>query len=174
MTLPTRKETRSVLIGTLLFFLLTGIFLGIRPEHIYLMGLFLFLFFASSFTRKLAIALIPFMIFGISYDWMRLIPNYEVNPIDVKGLYEAEKALFGIQSEGQIVTPNEYFAIHNWKVMDFLSGIFYLCWVPVPILFGVWLYFKGERELYLRLALVFLFVNLIGFAGYYIHPAAPL
>ena len=50
MTLPTRKETRSVLIGTLLFFLLTGIFLGIRPEHIYLMGLFLFLFFASSFT----------------------------------------------------------------------------------------------------------------------------
>ena len=173
MTLPTRKETRSVLIGTLLLFLLTGIFLGIRPEHIYLMGLFLFLFFASSFTRKLAIALIPFMIFGISYDWMRLIPNYEVNPIDVKELYEAEKALFGIQSEGQIVTPNEYFAIHNWKVMDFLSGIFYLCWVPVPILFGVWLYFKGERELYLRLALVFLFVNLIGFAGYYIHPAAP-
>ena len=30
-----------------------------------------------------------------------------------------------------------------------------------------------ERKTYLRFALVFLFVNLIGFAGYYIHPAAP-
>ena len=27
--------------------------------------------------------------------------------------------------------------------------------------------------MYLRFAMVFLFVNLIGFAGYYIHPAAP-
>ena len=53
------------------------------------------------------------------------------------------------------------------------AGIFYLCWVPVPILFGLCLYFKKERKTYLRFALVFLFVNLIGFAGYYIHPAAP-
>lgn len=173
MTLPSRKETATVCIGVALFFLLTGIFIGIRAEHFYLMGLFLLLFFASDYTRKLAIALIPFMIFGISYDWMRVVPNYEVNPIDVRGLYEAEKHLFGIQTEGQLLTPNEYFAIHNWKVTDFLSGLFYLCWVPVPILFGVWLYLKGERETYLRLAMVFLFVNLIGFAGYYIHPAAP-
>ena len=173
MAFPTKKEFIIVACGTILFFVLTGIFIGIRVDHIALMGLFLALFFASGLTRKLAIALIPFMVFGISYDWMRLVPNYEVNPIDVKELYDTEKALFGIQTNGQILTPNEYFALHNWKVMDFLSGIFYLCWVPVPMLFGVWLYFKGEKELYLRLALVFLFVNFIGFAGYYIHPAAP-
>lgn len=173
MAFPTKKEFIIVACGTLLFFILTGLFIGIRVDHVGLIGLFLALFFASGPTRKLAIALIPFMVFGISYDWMRVFPNYEVNPIDVKGLYETEKALFGIPVNGQILTPNEYFALHNWKVMDFLSGIFYLCWVPVPMLFGVWLYIKGERELYLRLALVFLFVNFIGFAGYYIHPAAP-
>lgn len=173
MSLPTKREFIIVACGTILFFLLTGIFIGIRTDHVALMGLFLALFFASGLTRKLAIALIPFMVFAISYDWMRVFPNYEVNPIDVKGLYEAEKALFGIHADGQILTPNEYFAIHNCKLMDFLSGIFYLCWVPVPMLFGVWLYLKGERALYLRFALVFLLVNLIGFAGYYIHPAAP-
>ena len=162
MAFPTKKEFILVACGTLLFFILTGLFIGIRVDHVALIGLFLALFFASGPTRKLAIALIPFMVFGISYDWMRVFPNYEVNPIDVKGLYETEKALFGIPVNGQILTPNEYFALHNWKVMDFLSGIFYLCWVPVPILFGVWLYIKGERELYLRLALVFLFVNFIG------------
>jgi hypothetical protein len=57
--------------------------------------------------------------------------------------------------------------------MDFWAGFFYLCWVPVPILFGLSLYFMNQRNLYLRFAIVFLFVNLIGFAGYYIHPAAP-
>ena len=32
---------------------------------------------------------------------------------------------------------------------------------------------KDDRKVYLRFAMVFLLVNLIGFAGYYIHPAAP-
>ncbi len=39
--------------------------------------------------------------------------------------------------------------------------------------FGLWLYFTGRRKLYLHFAVVFLLVNLLGFAGYYIHPAAP-
>ena len=45
--------------------------------------------------------------------------------------------------------------------------------VPVPVAFGLWLYLKGERKLYLHFALVFLLVNWLGFIGYYIHPAAP-
>ena len=28
-------------------------------------------------TRKLALALTPWLIFACSYDWMRLLPNYE-------------------------------------------------------------------------------------------------
>ena len=102
MKLPTRKETLIVTCGVALFFLSTGLFIGLRFEHFALMALFLALFFASTITRKLAIALLPFMVFAISYDWMRVFPNYEMNPIDVKGLYEAEKHLFGIQSNGQI------------------------------------------------------------------------
>lgn len=121
----------------------------------------------------MAVALLPFIIFGISYDWMRVYPNYEVNPIDVQGLYEAEKSLFGISIDGTRLIPCEYFAQNHCTVGDFFAGIFYLCWVPVPIAFGLWLYLKGERKVYLRFAMVFLLVNLIGFAGYYIHPAAP-
>ena len=101
-------------------------------------------------------ALLPFAIFGISYDWMRICPNYEVNPIDVAGLYNLEKSLFGVMDNGLLVTPCEYFAAHNWPIADVFAGIFYLCWVPVPILFGLCLYFKKERKTYLRFALVFL------------------
>ena len=138
-----------------------------------MVGLYLLLFFAGKTTRKLAVALLPFALFGISYDWMRVFPNYEANSIDVENLYNQKKSLFGINDNGNILIPCEYFAIHNCRIADILAGIFYLCWVPVPIAFGLWLYLKGYRNLYLHFSMVFLFVNLIGFAGYYLHPAAP-
>ncbi len=125
-------------------------------------------------TRKLALALTPWLIFACSYDWMRLLPNYEVNPIDVKGLYDAEKDLFGITTaSGSRVIAGEYFAVHHCTIADLLAGFFYLCWVPVPLGFAIYLYFKGDKRNSLRLSIAFLFVNLLGFAGYYIHPAAP-
>ena len=173
IVLPSKKEAGTVIGLAALFLLLTAVCIGLRPEHVFMVGLYLLLFFAGKTTRKLAVALLPFALFGISYDWMRVFPNYEANPIDVEGLYNLEKSLFGINDNGNILIPCEYFAIHNCQIADFLAGVFYLCWVPVPIAFGLWLYLKGERNLYLRFSMVFLFVNLIGFAGYYIHPAAP-
>lgn len=171
---PTARESLTLVLSLAAWMLVTALFVGIRPEHIGMGILIAALFLINSVTRKLVVALLPFAIFGISYDWMRIIPNYEVNPIDVQGLYEAEKSLFGITTATEgILTPNEYFHLHNCPTMDFMAGIFYLCWVPVPILFGLGLYFAKQRAIYLRFALVFLFVNLIGFAGYYIHPAAP-
>ena len=173
ITLPSRREALLVLGLALLFLALTAVFVGLRPEHLFMAGLFLLLFFAGLPTRKLAVALLPFAVFGISYDWMRVYPNYEVNPIDVRGLYEAEKSLFGLSVGGETLIPCEFFARHHCALADVLAGFFYLCWVPVPVAFGLWLYLRGERSLYLRFSLVFLLVNLIGFAGYYIHPAAP-
>ena len=125
-------------------------------------------------TRKIALALLPWLLFAVCYDSMRLYPNYKVNPIDVQPLYEAERSLFGIATaEGTKIIPGEWFSLHNCSVADFMAGIFYLCWVPVPLAFAIYLYLKGKREMYLRFSFAFLFVNLVGFVGYYIHPAAP-
>jgi hypothetical protein len=170
---PSPKTSIIVTGVTVFVIILTIVFVGFRPEHVLMFGLFLGLFFATKVTRKLSMALIPFIIFGLSYDWMRVYPNYMVNPIDIKDLYDLEKQLFSINVNGELLTFNEYFAIHYSSLMDFFAGIFYLTWVPVPIAFGVWLYCKKQRNIYLRFAIVFLLVNLIGFTGYYIHPAAP-
>lgn len=125
-------------------------------------------------TRKVALALLPWVVFACSYDAMRLYPNYRVNPIDVAGLYGAEKHLFGIAlAGGTVLTPNEYFALHHCDVADILAGFFYLCWVPVPLGFALYLYFRRQYRAYLRFSMAFLLVNLLGFCGYYIHPAAP-
>lgn len=124
-------------------------------------------------TRKFALALTPWLVFACSYDGMRLLPNYEVNSIDTRGIYEAEKSLFGIGTAAGTLIPGEWFNLHNCAFADFMAGFFYLCWVPVPLGFAIYLYLKGKREMYLRFSLAFLFVNLVGFVGYYIHPAAP-
>lgn len=124
-------------------------------------------------TRKIAIALTPWLLFACCYDAMRLYPNYEVNAIDVRGLYDAEKHLFGIASGTSVLIPSEFFALHHCPAVDLLAGFFYLCWVPLPLGFALYLYLKGQYKNYIRFSLVFLFVNLLGFCGYYIHPAAP-
>ena len=174
LSLPRKNESLVCAAALLLWLCVTALFVGFRPEHPVLALLIFALFFLNGATRRLVVALIPFILFGISYDWMNICPNYKVNPVDIEGLYNAEKSLFGITvASGETLTPNEFFAVHHCAAADFMAGVFYLCWVPLPIFFGLWLYFTGKRAAYLHFALVFLFVNLIGFAGYYIHPAAP-
>lgn len=119
-------------------------------------------------------AMLPFIVFGLLYDVMRYFPNYEFSEVDIQGLYEAERALFGVTlSDGSLVTPTEWLRMDVSSVRDLLAGVFYLLWVPLPIFFAFFLYFTGRRTLCLRFGLAFLTVNIIGFAAYYIHPAAP-
>lgn len=169
MKWPSRQELLTIALAIAVWLAVTAQWVGLRTEHLWLTLLIGVLLVARDSSRKLVVAILPFIIFGVSYDWMNILPNYKVNPVDISGIYETEKALFGIGG----MTPNEFFAVHQSAVMDFFAGVFYLCWVPVPILFGVWLYYDRQYSVYLHFALVFLLVNLLGFAGYYIHPAAP-
>lgn len=174
ISLPPRNQSLICLIAVAVWLLVTWLCVGMRGEHFFLAVLILGLFFYNQLTRKLLLALLPFAIFGISYDWMNIVPNYQVNSVDIGGIHDTEKALFGITgADGNTLTPNEFFLSHKHPVADFFAGIFYLCWVPLPIFFGLWLYFTGKTKPYIHFALVFLLVNLIGFAGYYLHPAAP-
>lgn len=174
LSLPSPRESVICCASLAIWLGVTALFIGFRPEHAALAALAAILFFANAATRRAVVALLPFFIFGISYDWMNLVPNYKVNPVDVESLYNTEKALFGITlADGQMLTPNEFFALHNCGAVDLLCGLFYLCWVPIPIIFGLWLYFRRQYSQYIHFSLVFLLVNLIGFTIYYIHPAAP-
>ena len=118
-------------------------------------------------------AMSPFLMFALIYNSMRYFPNYLFNDIDTEGVYHLEKQLFGIVADGVRLTPCEFFHLHHWAFTDVLSGMFYLCWVPLPILYSIWLFATGQRSLSMQLSAAFLFVNLIGFCGYYIYPASP-
>ena len=95
-----RREIITVLAACALFLLFQITVVGILPSHFLMVALFLLFYFAHPLSRKLAFALLPFIIFEMCYDWMRLYPNYKVNSVDTKDIYEAELSLFGITSEG--------------------------------------------------------------------------
>lgn len=165
--------------GTLVALILSALYLswvwlviGLRGDHFALLLVCLILYFGTQLSRKAFFGLCLFAIYWLIYDSLRIYPNHEFNPVRIQELYELEKSFFGFTYNGQIVTPNEFWASNTKPVLDLLSGIFYLCWVPVPFLFAVWLLFKDKRTL-LDFSFAFLLTNILGFILYYMYPAAP-
>jgi membrane-associated phospholipid phosphatase len=153
--------------------LLSWLLIGFKTEQVVLVVIFLALYYVSAPTRKLITAFSVFIVFWIIFDYMKAFPNYMVNHVHTGDLYELDKGLFGTYApDGALISVNEYWALHPTTFLDILSGCFYLCWIPVPLGFGVYLFYK-KRAGFLPFALTFLFVNLLGFVIYYIYPAAP-
>jgi len=155
-----------------LYLLWLNLFIGFRLDHFNFILVLTILYFASATTRKMVISFIFFWIFWIIYDAMRLYPNFNFNDINILEPYILEKSLFGIQSNQGIITPNEYLAQNTDTISDFFSGIFYLTWVPLPMMYCIYLFFSDKKML-LRFSGAFLLANIIGFTIYYIYPAAP-
>ncbi len=170
-----RFTKKNLLINTLLSLLYIGFNISIgdlRQEHILLVIIWWTMYYASDKTRRFAMAYSIFIIFWVLYDAMRAVPNYTVNTAHIKEPYEFEKSWFGINDSGILRTPNEYLAAHTHKILDFLSGFFYINWMPIPLGFGFYLFLKDKRT-FLEFGTAFLLVNIIGFIIYYLYPAAP-
>jgi len=170
-----RFTKKNIIINSLMaivYLVWTHLLGGTRPEHYFLIIFWFVMYYAHEKTRRFITGFSIFIIFWIIYDSMRIIPNYEVSTVHIKQPYELEKLLFGITSNNTLLTPNEYFDTIHTKFLDILSGLFYLNWIPVPIAFAIYLYFK-DKTLFAKFSMVFLIVNIFGFIIYYIYPAAP-
>jgi hypothetical protein len=166
---------KSVVIVSLLsaaYLLLSFFLLGYKSDQLVLVLIFNALFYASSQTRKFILGFSIFIFYWVIFDYMKAFPNYNYNTVHIGDLYNFEKHLFGINVNGVILTPNEYFSLKGTTFVDIVTGLFYLCWIPVPLSFATYLFFKKRRQ-FLYFALTFLLVNLLGFVVYYLYPAAP-
>jgi len=147
-------------------------FVGFRSDHYgIIIGLFI-MFFGSEKTHKIICGVFCFLLFAAMYDSLRVLPGYSLMPVHIEDLYNLEKSWFGIDSSEGRLTPNEYFAQHLNTVLDFVTGISYLSWMPFPIAVGAWLTFKNPQHL-MFYSFCFLVSNFIGISLYYIFPAAP-
>jgi len=170
-----RFTKKNIIINTLIaiaYLIWTHLAGGIHPEHYFLVFLWFVMYFAHEKTRRFILGFSIFIIYWIIYDSMRILPNYEVSAVHIKQPYELEKILFGITFHNHLLTPNEYFDMVHTKFLDIMSGLFYINWVPIPLAFAVYLYFK-DKTLFIKFSMVFLLVNVFGFIIYYLYPAAP-
>lgn len=154
------------------YLLLSYLLIGFKSDQLLLAVLFSLMYLASPITRKLILGFSIFIVYWIIFDYMKAFPNYLFNTVHIQGLHDFEARIFGIASSGSVITPNEYWIAHSSSFLDILSGLFYLCWVPVPLAFAAYLFFK-DTDQFLRFSLVFLLTNLAGFVVYYLYPAAP-
>lgn len=171
-TLFHRKDVIAITLLTLGYLLLSVLILGFKTDQVVLVLLFNFMYYISHPTRRFITGFSIFIVYWIVFDFMKAIPNYDYNAVNIENLYNADKFLFGTFDNGRIVTPNEFFALHRNGFLDVLTGMFYLCWVPVPLAMAAYLFYANRRQ-FIYFSLTFFLVNLLGFVVYYIYPAAP-
>ncbi|MBK9737428.1 MAG: inositol phosphorylceramide synthase [Saprospiraceae bacterium] len=170
---PFNSSHLWVLFGFSLFYLTwNSLVIGIREDHFFFWGFVTVMLSLHTWTRKFAYYFVFFIIFWIIYDSMRAFPNYLVNDVHIIQPYEIEKLLFGISHDNGVWTLNEYLIFHQHEVLDIITGLFYLTWVPVPLGLAIYLFFTDKKML-LRFTAAYLFTNLLGFCVYYSYPAAP-
>lgn len=146
--------------------------IGYKQEQLSLVILFNACYYLSRVTRKFILGFSIFIFFWIIFDFMKAFPNYVYQAVHIEDLYNAEKKWFGVQQGEVVLTPNEYWSANHTTWLDVLTGFFYLSWVPVPLGFAAFLFFKN-RKWFLQFSLTFLLVNIMGFVIYYVYPAAP-
>ena len=154
------------------YLLLSYLLIGFRPEQVFLLTVVNLLYFISKGTRKFIIGSSIFVVYWIIFDYMKAFPNYRYNAVHIESLYNLEKSIFGIMQNGVKLTPNEFWLKHSNAFLDVMSGSFYLTWIPVPLMFATYLFYKNRRQ-FIYFSMTFFLVNMIGFAIYYLCPAAP-
>ncbi len=171
-TKPFGRYLATALLVSAAYVLLSALLIGFKSDQLVLAGIFTALYVSTPITRKFILGFSIFIVFWVIFDYMKAFPNYWFNEVHIGSLYNAEAHLFGIHTAEGVLTPNEYFQRHSIALADVLAGLFYLCWIPVPLGFAAYLFFRSRRS-FLYFSLTFLLTNLIGFVIYYLYPAAP-
>lgn len=167
-----RNSIIIALVVSSVYLLISFFLIGFKTDQLVLTAIFNTCFFLSPVARKFITGFSIFIVYWILFDYMKAFPNYKFNTVHIQELYDAEKSFFGIHYYGKIVTLNEYWLQKSRTWLDIMSGLFYLCWIPVPLAFAAYLFFK-DKMLFLHFSLTFVLVNLLGFIIYYAYPAAP-
>lgn len=148
------------------------------PLQFTLGALFLWLVIWNDRTRRFFTGMLPFILFMITYDLMRLPqPLVRHLHVHVAEPYLFDQTFFGIHADGAVLTPNEFFGRYHWPLVDFFTGTAYIIYIYWSVFFAaylaIWRRDEAGRRLLSRFAWTFLLMNLAGFATYYLYPAAP-
>jgi hypothetical protein len=145
---------------------------GWDSDHTALIILVAGLLLIHRYTYRAVFVLLSFLLFYIIYDTLPALPNYTVNDVHILEPYNIELALFGMENGGKTVVPSEWFKTRTHDVLSIIAGLSYILWMPLPMAYACYLFFKDKKMLF-TFGAAFLLTCIIGMIGYYIYPAAP-
>ncbi len=142
---------------------------GLRGDHV-LVGLLGLLDLYNERTRLFLRTFFPFILTGVIFDSMRYYYWQGVaGRVHVAEPYLLERRWFGIGG----LTPNELFQRHHGVLLDLACGLTYLVFVAEYLGLAFVAFFRGNLARAATFARSFLVVNVLGFATYFVYPAAP-
>jgi membrane-associated phospholipid phosphatase len=143
------------------------------------------------FFHKLFLFILPAFLTGVVYDSQRYYSDAIRGTIHVKFPYWFDRTFFGIKTAQGILTPNEFWQLHTFPVLDFITGLFYLGFILFFILICAYFNFiyqdpnstshsnkvsekiSDKQSMASLLMWGFFWLNVIGYTTYYWFPAAP-
>ncbi len=153
----------------LVYIAAVGLLGGLRGDHV-LVGLLGFLDLYNEKSRLFLKLFFPFMLTGAIFDSMRYYYWQGIaGRVHVAEPYLLERSWFGVGGR----TLNEIFLAHHWDTLDLACGFAYLVYVGEYLALAFLLFFRGNLEAAGTFARCFLVVNVMGFATYFVYPAAP-
>ncbi len=150
---------------------------GWREQAVMLVP-FAMLAFWSDRTRRFYAGMLPLLLFPLLYDLTHITqPLVRHLHVHVQEPYLFDKTYFGIHTAEGVLTPNEFFRTRHWAAVDLVTGVAYIIFVYWSLGFAAYLaaFRRDEagRTLLKRFGWTFLFMNVVGWATYYVYPAAP-
>jgi len=159
-------------IFSLLYFLLFYFVVGWRVDHTYFLLLVGGLSAIHRYGYYAVLALTGVIAWTILYDAMTFLPNYEVNKVHIKDLYDLELTLFGVMEDGRCISLCEWFESRTTTFLSLFCGTSYLLWIPAPMAFCLYIVWRDKSKV-VYFAYAYLLTNVIGIIVYYLFPAAP-
>jgi hypothetical protein len=124
--------------------------------------------------RKLYLEALPFFVLFLVYDALRYVMPISVTPARVLGcsLDATERALFGVNVGGSVLTPNELLGRIAHPALDLICAVPYGAYIFVML--GTFAYLTRKcSEDARRFAWLALGTHTLGFITYQLLPAAP-
>jgi hypothetical protein len=155
-----------------------------RPEHL-AVGLLALAYYGGTRTQSLFHFFLPFTLYLALYDSQGYYAEWLRGDVRVAEPYQFDMTFFGIEtSEGRLL-PSQWLQNHTHPVLDVITGLSYLIFIPVFLAIGLYFRFRLETKINRRadakeihtqthaLMWSMFWLNIICCSTYYWYPAAP-
>lgn len=146
---------------------------GLRTDHAALVAAALAIYYAGPGLRAAGRFLLPLLLMVAVYDGQRYFAEALRGPVRVAEPHELERAWFGVELNGTVVTPAAWWQQHTHAALDVVCGAAYLAFVPVFLLVAAWWRFAEKRAEAEGVMWAMFWLNLSAYVVWMLYPAAP-